>query len=75
MADVTLVDGTVVSSSDRRWLEECLQRHRHVESMRGIGRQGRVDYLETVRAKEGEEAARRLREAFLIDWEKRHAER
>lgn len=70
---VTLATGEVVDSADPAWRDECLTRHRHVQSMRSLGLEGRRDYLARVKAAEGEIAAQRLREAFAKDWDERKA--
>lgn len=69
---VTLIDGREVDSASPEWREECLQRYRHVCTlMRLPTRQERADYLDAVRRAEGDEAARRLKAAFLEAWEQR----
>lgn len=68
---VTLIDGTPVDSSSEAWRLECLQRHRHVETMRRIDLQGRRDYLAKVAHSECEEAAARLKDAYLSDRDRR----
>ncbi|WP_062196487.1 DUF7696 family protein [Caldimonas taiwanensis] len=71
---VILIDGREVDSASPEWREECLQRHRHVDTLlRLCTRQERAQYLEAVRQAEGEEAARRLKLKFLAEWEKSRA--
>lgn len=71
---VILIDGREVDSASSEWREECLQRHRHVDTLlRLCTRQERAQYLEAVRKAEGEEAARRLKLMFLAQWEKSRA--
>lgn len=73
MSDHTLIDGRVVSGTSPEWAAECLQRHRHVQSMRALDLPGRRRYLEDVAKAEGQEASRRLAEAYREDWERRRA--
>lgn len=73
--NVTLIDGREVDSSSEEWRLECLARDRHVANMRRIARELRQDYLSNVCRREGDEAERRLRDAFKADWERRKAER
>ncbi|MEY4635646.1 MAG: hypothetical protein RJA55_1444 [Acidobacteriota bacterium] len=75
MPTVTLIDGTEVDSASWSWAEECAQRHRHVLNMRRLDVHARRDYLSNVDRREGEEAGRRLREAFAADWEERKSAR
>ena len=72
---VTLIDGRQVDSASPEWRAECLQRQRHVDTLkRLLLRQDRADYLEAVERTEGAEAARRLRESFHLAWEKSKAQ-
>jgi beta-phosphoglucomutase-like phosphatase (HAD superfamily) len=71
MPDVTLIDGTVVDSASEAWRSECLQRHRHVQTMLRLQLQGRRDYVATVGKQEGAEARRRLEAEFTAAWRQR----
>jgi len=72
MNTVRLIDGREVSSSSEEWRQECLERYLHVCNLMRLGsRQERAQYLETVRITSGDEAERRLREAFLAEWQRR----
>lgn len=69
---VVLCDGRLVCSSSPDWLAECQVRQRHVDAllhMRGQHmRHARQRYLAEVEAKEGPEAARRLKAVLLDRW-------
>lgn len=69
---VQLATGEVVSTASPAWRAECKTRHDHVQTllrMRGSHmRHARQEYLATVTAREGDEAARRLKEALLQAW-------
>ena len=71
-AMVRLVSGEVVSTSAEAWRLECLARSRHVQtllSMRGQHmRDERRRYVDRVQVVEGDESARRLREALQAAW-------
>lgn len=72
MADVTLIDDRKVPSDSLEWKHECFNRHSQVEAvlrMRGADNKARrQQYIEQVEAREGAEAARRLREAIQRAW-------
>jgi hypothetical protein len=68
---VTLIDGTVVDDHSPLWLAECQQRQRHIESMRVRDRVARGEYLAGVERAEGLEAARRVAQAYVGDWQRR----
>ena len=74
MTFVTLIDGTKVDSSGTAWQDECLTRHKHVQTLLGMRGQGsramRQSYLNTVEAVEGAEARRRIEAAFVDAWAK-----
>lgn len=69
---VALATGEVVATSSPAWRAECKTRFDHVQTllrMRGVHmRHARQQYLATVQAAEGEEAARRLKTALLQAW-------
>lgn len=65
----TLVDGTITTSDSREWQRECLHWHRHVLNLRGRSIDFIKGYVADVRRKEGEEAARRLKQAYADDWQ------
>lgn len=65
----TLVDCVVVTSDSREWQAECLHWHRHVLNLRGRPIDFIKGYVADVRRKEGEEAARRLKQAYADDWQ------
>lgn len=75
MSTVTLIDGTEVDSADARWRDECMRVHRHVVTMRTIGRDGRNDYLAAIQRTDGAAWAKRVAEAYLRDWTERRQER
>jgi hypothetical protein len=69
---VALATGEVVSTASQAWRDECKTRHDHVQTllrMRGVHmRHARQQYLADVFAREGEESARRLKQALLHAW-------
>lgn len=65
----TLVDGTIVTSDSREWHQECLHWHRHVLNLRGRPIEFIKGYVSDVRRSEGEEAAKRLKQAYADDWQ------
>lgn len=72
---VALIDGTKVAATSDEWKAECAARFAHVQAMRRLDTQGRRIYLEGVERAEGPEALRRLKDAFLYDWETRKGAR
>lgn len=72
-APVTLCDGTQVPSNDKRWLDECASRARHVANLRHLDLRSRRDYVEQVGFTEGDEASARLVAAYGADFEQRRA--
>lgn len=65
--------GQPVSTSSEEWRVECLQRHRHVLTMRSLDRLRRHDYVLDVRRKEGDLSADRLIQAYGDDLARRKA--
>ena len=70
---VTLSNVDQVPSDSLLWREECLQRHRHVENLRKLTVVERRAYVSDVAHREGNEAGKRLTEAYAKDFEKRKA--
>lgn len=71
MATVSLISGALVDDASIEWREECAKRFRQVLDMRRLPLYQRRDYLANVQRREGDEAERRLREQFALDWERR----
>ena len=69
MTTVTLIDGTPVDSASEEWRLECLARDRHIANLRRLKLEQRRLYLDNVDEREGDEAGKRLRRAFLREWE------
>jgi len=71
---VRLANGDVVPSDSLAWRDECAIRWRHVQTLRSIGSMvERRAYVATVAHREGNEAGKRLTEAYAADFEKRKA--
>lgn len=68
---VALIDGRIVPTDSIEWMHECARRHAHVVTMRSLSLQQRRDYIADVGRSEGSESARRLAEAYAMDWQER----
>lgn len=63
--DVTLIDGTVVKSDSREWMQEVEAR----DVLRMYPKGKRLAYIHGVEQKRGAEAAKRLRQDVWRLWE------
>jgi hypothetical protein len=74
MGFVQLANGDRVASDSLAWRDECATRWRHVQTLRSIGSVvERRAYVAQVAHREGNEAGKRLTEAYADDFEKRKA--
>lgn len=70
---VMLSNGDRAPSDSLLWREECLRRQRHVENLRKLTVVERRSYVSDVAHREGNEAGKRLTEAYAADFEGRKA--
>lgn len=69
---VTLLDGTQVSSYHPAWRVECLARFDHIVRMRAMRTRNQVlEHVAQYRMQHGDEAARRLKEDWAADVQRR----
>lgn len=72
---VTLATGEVVDNTDPAWMNECLVRHRHVQTLLGMRfLSDRRLYLGNIERSEGAESRRRLEAELAAAWKQRAAE-
>jgi hypothetical protein len=74
MSEVTLLNGARVPEDSPEWAAECLERHRHIQTLRRMDTQGRRLYLAEFAHKHGALAGERLAKAYRQDWEARKQE-
>ena len=69
---VTLVDGTQVPNDSEAWRVECLARFDHIVRMRAMRTRNQVlEHVAQYRMQHGDEAARRLKEDWAADVQRR----